>query len=140
MSLGIPPGPVYARLKRGEVVELPDGRRVDGRELTEPPQPGKVAVLLGDTELCEAAVNLARGADVLVHEATFLARHRDLAKRSLHSTALDAAVTARKAGAKALILTHVSPRYQGAGEDVLREARALFPNTRLAEDHDRICL
>ncbi len=85
--LGVPPGPVYGRLKRGERIELPDGRTLDGRDLVDPPRPGRAVAVLGDTRPCTASMDLARGADLLVHEATFADAHADLAHRYGHSTA-----------------------------------------------------
>lgn len=136
-ALGIPEGPLYGRLKRGEDVTLEDGRVVRGADLTEPARPGRKVVVLGDTAPCENAVHLAANADVLVHEATFSGQDVELARARRHCTAVDAARTAREAGAKALILTHVSPRYQNepALAALLAEARAVFPATVLARDH-----
>lgn len=137
-SLGIPPGPLYGRLKAGEEVELPDGRRILGQDLCDPPTPGRVVAIAGDTLPCSAAVELARGADLLVHEATFGAAHRELAPLRGHSTAAQAAEIARQAGARRLVLTHFSARYQQAEgpsvEDLVREARAIFPATDAAHD------
>lgn len=133
-ALGIPPGPAYGRLKRGETVILAGGRKVEGREVTDPPQPGRTVVVLGDTEPCRAAVELARGADVLVHEATFAARDEALARRSRHASAREAARVAREAGVKTLVLTHVSPRYAGREGDLLAEAREVFSSTVLVGD------
>jgi ribonuclease Z len=137
-ELGISPGPLFGQLKSGAEIELPDGRRVRGSELCEPPIPGRVVVIAGDTMPCPAVVELARGADLLVHEATFGEAHRDLAPMRGHSTAAQAATVAREAGVQRLVLTHFSARYQQAEgpsmEDLVREARAIFPSTDAAED------
>ena len=137
-ELGIPAGPLYGRLKRGERVTLPDGRTVDGAELCEPPERGRRVAYCTDTTYAEGSVELARGADVLVHEATFAEEDAPLAAQSTHSTARDAARVAHEAGAEQLILTHLRPRYAPGGavtpDDLLRQARAVFPNTRLAHD------
>ncbi|SFU36352.1 ribonuclease Z [Alicyclobacillus macrosporangiidus] len=134
-TLGVPPGPLYGRLKQGQSIPLPDGSTLHPDEVLAPPVPGRVVAILGDTRPCQAAVELASGADVLVHEATFAADRSALAPAYGHSTAADAARTAHDAGAKALILTHISARYSGDGADrLLAEARAIFPNTRLASD------
>lgn len=137
-QLGIPAGPLYGRLKNGETIKLPDGRTFDGNELVGPPRPGRKVVLCGDTGATPATVELAQGADVLVHEATFMTEQADRAVQVGHSTAAGAATEARDAGAKALILTHFSARYESDGAsrlpDLLGEARAVFPNTHLAED------
>ncbi|MCL6576205.1 MULTISPECIES: ribonuclease Z [Kyrpidia] len=134
LALGVEPGPAYARLKRGETVVLPGGRKVAGRDVTDPPRPGRRVVLLGDTEPCTGALTLAEGADLLVHEATFLSRDEPLARRSRHSTAAEAADLARRAKAGKLVITHLSPRYAGRELELLAEARAVFPATEMAID------
>jgi len=137
-ALGIPPGPVYGQLKRGETVTLPDGRVIDGREFCGAPQPGRHFVYCTDTIYCDQAVALAQGADVLVHEATFAHQDAALAFERLHSTSTMAAQVALAAGVKQLILTHFSPRYAPGNplqlSDLLAEAQAIFPNTVLASD------
>lgn len=136
---GVPAGPLYGALKRGEQVTLPDGRVLDGRAFTGEPQPGRKIVFSGDTEPCQSVRELARGADLLVHEATYAQRDKELALRSGHSTAKEAAQLAREAGVKKLCLTHFSPRYENEDgtftmEDLLAEAQDIFPDTVLAED------
>lgn len=137
-ALGVPAGPLFGRLKNGEQVTLSDGRTVDGTALTGPPQPGRKVVISGDTSATPQVVSLARDADVLVHEATYLEEDRPLADRALHSTAAMAAHAAHDAEAAALILTHISPRYESVTEsrlpELLAEARAIFPTTYLAQD------
>ncbi|MCL6515694.1 ribonuclease Z [Alicyclobacillus sp.] len=134
-ALGIPPGPLYGALKRGRPVPRPGGGMVHPRDVLDPPTPGRVLTVLGDTRPCAGAASLARGADVLVHEATFGSDRADLAPAFGHSTAADAARTARDAGARALILTHISARYDKDGaQRLLEEARAVFPDTVMAFD------
>ncbi|NEO99948.1 MAG: ribonuclease Z [Symploca sp. SIO2E9] len=137
-ALGIPSGPIYGKLKRGETVTLPDGRIIQGTELCGKPEVGRKVVYCTDTLYCEQAVELAQGADVLIHEATFAHQDADLAFERLHSTSTMAAQVALSAGVKKLIMTHFSPRYApGNGivlDDLLREARAIFPKTKLAYD------
>ena len=137
-ALGIPPGPLYGRLKAGETISLPDGRVIDGTTLVGPIRPGRKVVLCGDTGVTPAVAELATGADVLVHEATFLSEQSDRAVAAGHSTAAQAAQAARAAGVGTLILTHISPRYESDSEsrlgELLAEAQAIFPNTRLAHD------
>jgi ribonuclease Z len=134
-ALGIRPGPIYQEIKLGKTVELEDGTVIDGREFVGPPQKGRIVAILGDTRYCEASIELAKEADVLVHEATFAAEESDLAHDYFHSTAVQAAEVAARAGAKKLILTHISSRYQGMlSEQLLVEARKVFPNTELAAD------
>jgi ribonuclease Z len=137
-ALGIAPGPIYGILKRGETVTLADGRVIDGRSLVGPPEPGRSIAYCTDTIPCATDLELAREADVLVHEATFSGRDGNLAQVSLHSTAASAAEVARDAAVGHLLLTHLSSRYARGSEigpqDILAEARAIFPNTALASD------
>ena len=134
-ALGVRPGPIYQEIKQGKTVVLDDGTVIDGREFVGPPQKGRIVAVLGDTRFCEAAIELARDADVVVHEATFAAAEQRLAHDYFHSTTTDAAEVARRAGAKRLILTHISSRYQGeAALQLVAEARSVFPNTELSVD------
>ncbi len=137
-ALGIPSGPIYGRLKQGEVITLPDGRRINGADLCGPIQVGRKLVYCTDTIFCESAVELAQGADALIHEATFAHQDADLAYQRLHSTSTMAAQVALEAQVKQLIITHLSPRYApGNGlepRDLLMEARSIFPNTEMATD------
>lgn len=137
-ALGIPSGPLYGKLKRGEVLTLPDGRVVNGADLCGPTQVGRKVVYCTDTIYCDEAVDLARDADVLIHEATFAHQDAEMAYQRLHSTSTMAAQVALGAQVKQLIMTHFSPRYGPGNEielkDLLQEARAIFPNTEMASD------
>ena len=142
-ALGIPEGPLYGKLKRGEKVVLPDGREMDGASLVGPERPGRKVVFSGDTGPASELVTLARGADLLVHEATYADADRPLARRAAHATSVVAAECARDAGARSLVLTHFSSRYEGGEsesnlETLLGEARAVFPETRAAYDFLRV--
>jgi ribonuclease Z len=137
-ALGIPSGPLYGRLKRGERVTLPDGRSFDGADFVEPPEQGRRIAYCTDTVYTDASVELARGADLLIHEATFADEDAALARQSMHSTASDAARVASDAHVRQLLLTHFSARYVPGNDitpnDLLRQARAIFPQTELAYD------
>lgn len=137
-ELGIPSGPLYGKLKRGETVTLPDGQVIDGKELCGETQLGRKFVYCTDTIYCDNAVQLAQGADVLIHEATFSHLDAEMAEQRLHSTSTMAAQTALNAGVKQLLMTHFSPRYAPGNaiglDDLLAEARAIFPNTLMAHD------
>jgi ribonuclease Z len=91
-----------------------------------------IAVVI-DTRYCQNAINIAKGARVMICESTYLEEHADLAKNHYHLTAKQAATIARNAGVDELILTHFSARYLNS-KDFLKEARAVFPNTHVAED------
>ncbi|HSJ73314.1 MAG TPA: ribonuclease Z [Miltoncostaeaceae bacterium] len=134
--LGVPPGPAWRRLALGGHVTPPGGGRVSAEQVTGPARPGRRVVLSGDTRPTAGVAAIAAGADLLVHEATFLERDRGLADRSGHSTAADAARLAAAAGVGLLALTHRSTRYPR--EDVLAEARAVFPATVAPEDLDLV--
>lgn len=137
-KLGIPEGPVYGELKSGETVTLPDGRTFDGREFCGPMKRGRALAYCTDTTYCRNSVELARGADLLIHEATYAICDQELARRSLHSTTEMAARVAAEAGVEQLVMTHFSPRYAIGNpvepEELLREARATFPSTLMARD------
>jgi ribonuclease Z len=135
-ALGVPEGPERGDLQAGRAVTLPDGRAVTPEMVLGPPRPGRKVVLAGDTGPSATVVEAARGAEVLVHEATFLHEEEDRARETAHSTALDAAAIAREADVKLLALTHLSPRYVGG--QVVREARAVFPDTVVPKDFDII--
>ncbi len=137
-AAGIPFGPLYGRLKNGERVTLPDGRIIDGHDFCAPTEPGRVVAYCTDTAYCANAVALAGRADVLIHEATFATEDEPLAEQSTHSTAATAARVATEAHARQLLLTPISPRYTKESattpDDLLAEARALFPQTDMARD------
>ena len=134
-AAGIAPGPVYAQLKNGACVTLDDGRRLNGADFLSPPKPGRVVAIMGDTAFCPAAIELARRADVLVHEATFADADLTAAQQYGHSRTSDAARVASDAQVRQLIITHLSARYRNeALPALLAEARAIFPATDMAAD------
>jgi ribonuclease Z len=132
-DLGVPEGPLFGRLHRGESVEV-DGRTITADAVVGAPRPGRRVVYTGDTRPIKATVEHARGADLLIHEATFAEEDAQRARETRHSTAREAARVARDAGARELVLTHLSPRYGLEPEILEREARAIFPATRIARD------
>lgn len=132
---GIPPGPLYKEIKAGRSVVLEDGRLIKPDHYTGPPQKGKTIAILGDSRPCEAALTLAKDADLLIHEATLSAENPQMAHDYFHSTTAQAAEIAKQAGAKALALNHISSRY--TKEDAVRlkkEAEAVFNPVTLAYD------
>jgi len=135
-GLGVPPGPERGLLQSGESVQLADGRVVTPDEVLGPPRPGRKVVLSGDTAPSPTVIEAARGAEVLVHEATFLDEERERAQETAHSTALEAAEIAREADVGLLALTHLSNRY--FGPEVVREARTIFSETVVPKDFDVI--
>jgi len=135
-ALGVPSGPERGLLQAGDPVTLADGRTVTPDEVLGPPRSGRKIVLSGDTAPSPTVLEAARGAEVLVHEATFLEEERDRARETAHSTALEAAELAREAEVGLLALTHLSNRY--FGPEAAREARTIFPDTVVPKDFDVI--
>jgi ribonuclease Z len=133
-ELGVPEGPLWGRLHRGETVELPDGRRIGATDLVGPPRPGRKVVISGDTRPNAGIAAAANGADLLVHEATFSAEEAEKAEHTGHSTAAAAATIARDAGVRRLVLTHISARYTREAPELVAEAQAIFPESIVARD------
>jgi ribonuclease Z len=133
-ELGVPEGPLWGQLHRGRSVVLPDGRTISPSDLVGPARPGRRVVVTGDTRPCEATVDAARGADLLIHEATFSEEEAARAVETGHSTAREAALVAEQAGVRRLVLTHLSARYTRDTSDLERDAKAVFANTVIARD------
>jgi ribonuclease Z len=133
-GLGIPEGPLWGQIHKGKSVTLADGRVVAPDDLVGPARPGRTVVITGDTRPHRAAIAAAKGADLLVHEATFGAAEAARAVETGHSTAEEAAQVARDAGVKRLVLTHISPRYTRDAPELLEEAQQVFPQTIIARD------
>ncbi len=133
-ALGIPEGPLWGRLHRGQPVTLEDGRVITAETLVGASRPGRRLVYSGDTRPCRSVLEAARGADLLVHEATFSNDERDRAIETGHSTAREAAELARDAGALRLVLTHISARYSREAPELFAEASPIFPNVTIARD------
>ena len=132
-AAGVREGPLFAALKRGEAVTLADGAVVRPDGLVGPERPGASFAYCLDTRPCAGGRQLAEGATLLLHEATFGDEHADQARETGHSTAREAAEVARDAGAERLLLTHFSARYTDPAP-LVAEARAVFPNTDAAEE------
>jgi ribonuclease Z len=136
--LGVPVGRERGLLQRGESVTLADGTVVAPADIVGAGRAGRRVVVTGDTAPAASVVEAATGADLLVHEATFLADERERARETGHSTAGEAALAAREAGVKLLALTHVSTRY--FGHQVVEEATQLFPATVVPRDFDVVTI
>ena len=132
-ELGVPEGPLFGMLHRGEAVEV-DGRTIRPEDVVGPPRPGRRVVYTGDTRPCRQTLEAARGADLLIHDATFGEDEADRARSTNHSTAREAAELARRAGVLRLVLTHISSRYSEDTRALEREAREVYRNTVVAYD------
>lgn len=126
-ELGVPEGPLFGKLQRGEAVQLPDGRTVRPEEVLGGPRPGRKLVISGDTRPCQNLIQGAKGADLLIHEATFSDEEQARAKETRHSTAREAARVAREAGVRRLVLTHLSSRHDVEPGPLLAQAREEEP-------------
>ncbi len=135
-QLGIPEGPLYRQLQNGDEVRLADGRIIAPLAVTDPPRPGRVIVLLGDTSDPSAIATAAHGCDLLVCETTYDATRTAKAQEWGHSTTAMTGGFAAKIAAKTLIITHFSSRYTEQGSahsvaDLLAETRAACPDTQV---------
>ncbi len=134
-KLGIPAGPLYGHLQNGESVRLPDGRVIRPEAVVGEKRPGLHFAYCLDTAPCDNSVILAKNADVMIHDATFYSKNEELAALSGHSTVVEAAQIAVRAGVKKLILTHFSARILPEEEnEMLAEAHAIFPKVEIARD------
>jgi ribonuclease Z len=136
-ELGVAEGPLWSKLQAGSSVKLPSGRIVEPEMVLGASRPGRKIVYTGDTGPSENLVKLAENADLLIHEATFEDELKERALEDGHSTPSMAAETAKAAGAKRLVLTHISARYKDANI-LLEQARKIFVNTELAQDFLRL--
>lgn len=137
IALGIPEGPLWGKLHRGETVEVGEGddrRRIGSEDLVGEARPGRLFVYTGDTKPSEDVVDVAHGADLLVHEATFGHEEKERARETDHSTAVEAAQIALAAEVRKLALTHLSARYSAIPRVLLEEAQQVFPETVVARD------
>ena len=133
--LGVKEGPAFAALQRGESVAGSAGLVVPGEVMGES-RAGRTVVLTGDTAPCQATVEAARGADLLIHDASFSEEEAQRAADTGHSTVGQAAAVAREADVKLLALVHISSRYH-VGK-VLEEAKEVFEQTVAPRDFDLI--
>jgi ribonuclease Z len=138
-ELGIPKGTFWKELASGNAVQLSDGTKVTPEQVTEPGSKPLKIVYSGDTRPCESLRDASKDADILISEAMYTTEHENLAEERGHSTATGAAELARDSGVQLLVLTHYSPRYY-EGDEIIEEARSIFPNSVLARDPMRILL
>ncbi|WP_042223517.1 ribonuclease Z [Oceanobacillus manasiensis] len=134
-QIGIPPGPLYRKIKENEYVETDDGLQINRRDFIGPNKPGRVLAILGDTRALSSHHDFIKDANVLVHETTFDRDKAQMAWDYFHSTTTQAANAALEANVKKLVMTHISSRYQKEENDrLLQEAKQIFQNTVLATD------
>lgn len=137
LKLGIPEGPLFSKLQRGQTITLPDGEKITPDMILGPSRNGRKIVISGDTKPCEQMISFSQNADILIHEATFDSKLQDVAKGYGHTTATQAAEIAKKAKVEKLFLIHISPRYLDFHilED---EARSVFAHSYVPRDFQEI--
>lgn len=138
-ELGIPPGSDYKKLKNGENI-VHNGQLILSSELVGPPRRGRKIVYMLDTKPLPEVPKSVESCDLLIHDSTGLSDIAEKIHDYGHSTAADAANFAVKCRARKLALTHISPRYHDEPDLLLEEARAVFPETILPDDGDRITI
>lgn len=140
-AMGVPFGPLFGRLKRGETIVLDSGQEISGQDFIGPNQKGRIVTILGDTKYSEKSIELAQDADILVHESTFMSKDKELAHNYNHSTNLEAVAVAEKAGVSKLLLTHISARYLYAESKLMeKEAQEQFPDTFVMNDFTEVSI
>jgi ribonuclease Z len=138
-ALGIPKGPLYGRLQKGASVSLADGRTVHSREVLGPPRRGRRLAYCLDTRPCPEAASLARDADLLLYDSTLAPGAEVEAAEKGHSTSRQAAVLAKEAGVKRLVLTHISSRYTDTRQ-LLTGLEGLHDDIVVARDLMALCV
>ena len=136
IELGVPVGPAFGKLHNGEEVEV-NGKIIKPEQVLGPARKGNKVTYSGDTTPCEEMIEFAKDSTLLIHESTYVNEDADKAKDNFHSTSSDAARIAKKSNSKQLVLTHFSTRYTSL-DDLLKEAKEIFENTKLAKDYMKI--
>jgi ribonuclease Z len=137
LKMGIPEGPLFSKLQKGQTITLPNGEKVAPDMILGPSRKGRTIVISGDTKPCEQMIGFSEDADILIHEGTFDSKLQDIAKEYGHTTAAQAAEIAKKAKVEKLYLVHISPRYLDFHvlED---EARSVFPHSYVPKDFQEV--
>ncbi|MBP7692093.1 MAG: ribonuclease Z [Anaerolineales bacterium] len=137
-ALGVPAGPIRRDLVAGQPITLPDGRLIQPEDVLGPLVAGTRLVHVGDCGETSDLLAVARDADALVIESTYIEVEAAMAREFGHLTAAQAARLAREAGVRQLFLTHISRRYRE--RDVIEEAQAIFPGAVVARDFDHFAV
>ena len=137
LSMGIPEGPMFSKLQKGEAITLKNGKKITSEMVLGPPRIGRKVVISGDTRPINEMVNFAKNADILIHEATFESELEDVAGEYGHSTAYQAAKIAKKANVEKLFLIHISPRYMDS-KLIEEDALKIFKDSFVPKDFDEV--
>lgn len=135
-ALGVPEGPAFGDLQQGTAVVASDGSTVEPEQVMGEDRPGRTVAITGDTEPCDATIECASGAELLVHDSSFSEAEADRAAETGHSTAQQAAEVAATAGVEMLALVHISSRH--FVPDILAEAKETFEPVVAPRDFDLI--
>ena len=133
LELGVPEGPLFSKLHKGESVVV-EGREIKSSAVVGEARPGRLVVYTGDTAPSHTFLSVLANADLWISEGTFADDAADKAAETQHSTVGDVARLAVTAGVQRLIFTHVSSRYSEDREHLLEDARRHFPEAIVAED------
>ena len=133
IELGIPVGRLFSKLQNGEPVTI-NGKTILPSQVIGQSRPGRKIVYSGDTRPCENLEKESAGADLLIHDSTLAEDLKDWALETKHSTSKEAALIAKNANVKQLVLTHISSRYSEKRDVLLHEAKKVFGNSMIAEE------
>jgi ribonuclease Z len=133
LKMGIPEGPLFSKLQKGETITLEDGRKITPSMVLGPKRKGRKIVISGDTIPVKNMIEFAKDADVLIHEATFESELEDVAVDYGHTTGFQAGEIAKKANVDKLFLTHISPRYLDY-RVLENDAKKAFKNSIVPKD------
>ncbi len=133
-ELGVPFGPERRDLVQGKSITLENGQEITPEDVLGDELKGTSLAITGDTGRTDNLREICQGLDTLIIEATYTHDDVKMARKFGHLTARQGAELAKQAGVKQLLLTHLSRRYRE--KDILRDARAIFPNTFVARDFD----
>jgi ribonuclease Z len=133
LALGVEAGELWSKLQKGEEITLSDGKQIKPNDVMGPLRVGRKIVYTGDTKPFDSFAQFAEGADLVIHDCTFDDSLTEKAGLDGHSTPSQAAGQTKAAGAKQLVLSHISARYPNAAL-LLEQAKKTFANSLLAED------
>lgn len=137
IALGVPPGPLFGRLQRGEPVRVgnsDESREVRPDQVMGPARPGRKIVYTGDTRAVHSRImDIARDADLLIHDSTYDESEADRGSEFYHATARQAGEAASALNARTLVLIHTSSRYMDAQAHI-SDAKSSFAGTVVAPD------
>ena len=139
LKLGIPEGPLFSKLQRGETVKLKNGKKITPDMVLGQPRKGRKIVISGDTKPYDKLISFSKDADVLIHDATFDSEFKDISLEYGHSTSSQAAEIAKKANVEKLFLTHISPRYLDH-RTLESDAQKIFKNSSVSRDFQEVTI